>query len=869
MGFFMPKLKKRVQSQNLSRIRTWITDDNPFSEYFRLAQIPDILPGGKSGFLINGSPNLVRTTEVLIELTDIDGNVVFTQPVKNYQEGLARVVSIEVYEDTPPGPGLLTILGELAFDKNNTRVPDEWIGTYNVKWQKIINIEPTRPNTNPIRLYNRPVLSVSEQLIPFRQTVTGSIIAVSSGSVTAQYIAPNVQFAGDDINNLQRQVIAEGTLVTSTDPVFVRQTANGTFFAVVDGRPFTSSIEKLQSNTAAKLTKFLTGSDGAAINRWTTSNYTMSYQTAPSFITSSLNRSFANIKLSNLTTFTGDIQRAKFYVRGIDEGQKYELLEDVVLEAVELTVSQSSTGEQVQLGEIVDQPFIDENWSVGVINNSNAYGSGDVTASYNSTTLIDSVTITGGGTGSLYSSGSSVPSLWTGINKDLEFDADAEYTFQADIVCVKTNPNFDARMDVRLFGPNFAGGQGNQLGYLISSLTAPSGQNRRTFQNFTVNFTAPVADIAKLRFAVYGGQWFISKAKIVSARESGFNPDQISVFSPVINRRFERLQFKAELYDANSNLVPLLIETDPIYFDGGNLVFRGNDTRIDGILTVAPSGSGPTLTTKGIFDLNGNFVEGQAIAIGPSIPRVKNRNTAFFAGTSSNGPEISVGDKLYGYYDQAQNEFILQIEGTVLVGSGSNFLDIRSLIPRNSSDKYFDRVRGGQGDFQELRGRRAVSSGDWNNQIARMGRYTQGPSGYIPAVPVSASNVSASVDPLSAPTFTLETSASITIPSNRMFYNDLIYGNATIDLQEDTLTDGFYNLKFILTVKTSWISFASASLSAGQILVQEDTIGVASAADYSPDPILNYPIPVPDNRVGNTLYVITRLDLTFEPDGAP
>lgn len=865
----MPKLKKRVQSRNLASIRTWLIDENPFSEYFRLSQIPEILPGGKSGFLINGSPNLVRTTEVLIEITDIDGNVIFTQPIKNYQEGLARVVSIEVYDDTPPGPGILTILGEAAFDRFGNPVPDEWVGTYNVKWQKIINIETKRPNLNQIRLYNKPTITVNERLIPFRQTVTGSMQSVSVGSITGQYVAPGVQLVGDDITNLRREVTAEGSLITSTDPVFVRQTLNGLFYAVVDGVPFTSSIENIQTITAAKLTNVLTGSDGAIVNRWGTNNYILEYQTSPTFITSSLNRSFANIKLSNLTTFTGDIQRAKFYVRGVDEGQKYELFEDVVLEAVELTVSQSSTGEQVELGEIIDQPFLNENWEVGIIANGTAYTTGDVTASYNNTTLFDSTTITGAGTGSVYNVGSNVPLLWTGITQPLQIDADAEYTVQAEIVCLKEDPNFDARMDIRLFGDVFSGGKGNELGYLITSMNSGVGQTRRTFRNFVFNFTVAAPDFAKLRFVVHSGQWFVSKVKIVSARESGFNPDQITVFSPVINRRFERLQFKAELYDANSNLVPLEIETDAIYFDGGNLVFRGSDTRIDGILTVAPSGSGPTLTTKGIYDINGNFMAGQAIAIGPAIPRVKDRGTAFFAGTSSNGPEISVGDKMYGYYDQAQNEFILQIEGTVLVGSGSNFLDIRSLIPRNSSDKYFDRVRGGQGEFEELRGRRAVSSGDWNSQVARMGRYTRGPSGYLPGTPVTSSNISASVDPLSAPLFTLQTSASITIPSTQMFYNELIYGNMTIDLQEDTITDGFYNLKFILTVKTSWQSYASASLSAGQILIQEDTIGVATAADYSPDPVLNYPIPVPSNRLGNTLYVITRLDLTFEPEGAP
>jgi hypothetical protein len=578
-------------------------------------------------------------------------------------------------------------------------------------------------------------------------------------------------------------------------------------------------------------------------------------------------RSFAEIKLGQLTTFTGDIQRAKFYVRGTDEGQKYELLEDIILEASELTVSQSFTGEQVELGQIVDQPFIDQNWEDGIILNGNSYSfSGDVTGTYNSANLIDSIVLTGTVAATASLSSSAVPVLWTGIRMPLPIETDSEYTFAGDFLCLKGNSEIEGRIEVYLDGPVFSSGQGKQLGLKIAELRSPVGQTRRAFNNFLTNFVGPATDSVRLRFVVYSGEWYISNTRLVSSRETGFNPDEISILAPIVGRRFERLQFKAELYDANSNLVPLNIETDPIYFDGGNLVFRGPDTRIDGILTVSPSGSGPTLTSKGFQDRFGNFIDGQAIAIGPGVPRVRSRNTAFFAGTSSNGPEISVGDKLYGYFDSAQNEFILEIEGTVLVGSGSNFFDIRSLLPRNSSDKFFDRVRGGQGDFQELRGRRAVTAGEWNNQIARMGLYTRGPSGYLPQPPITSSNVTASVDPLAQPAVTLTTSQSITIPSNQTFYNELIYGNMNIDLQEDTLTDGFYNLEFTLTVKTSWLSFASASAGAGQTLITDDTVGVANPGDFSPDPILNYPIPIPPNRIGNTLYIVTELTVGFEPD---
>ena len=100
----MPKLKNKTQSRGLAKISTWITDTNPFSDYFRLTQVPDVIPGGKSGFLINGSPLLVRSTELLVELVDADGNAMYTHPIKNYQEGLARVVGqIEQQQEYNPG----------------------------------------------------------------------------------------------------------------------------------------------------------------------------------------------------------------------------------------------------------------------------------------------------------------------------------------------------------------------------------------------------------------------------------------------------------------------------------------------------------------------------------------------------------------------------------------------------------------------------------------------------------------------------------------------------------------------------------------------------------------------------------------------
>ena len=90
----------------------------PNSPLFTVSEIPDPAPQGKSSFLIAGTELLKNSVEVKIEIIDSEGGVIYTEPVANYLEGNARRVSIEVYDDTPPGPANLYILAMVD--------PDEW-----------------------------------------------------------------------------------------------------------------------------------------------------------------------------------------------------------------------------------------------------------------------------------------------------------------------------------------------------------------------------------------------------------------------------------------------------------------------------------------------------------------------------------------------------------------------------------------------------------------------------------------------------------------------------------------------------------------------------------------------------------------------
>lgn len=187
----MPRTHKIILKQNLYKYRVYVEDTAQDSEYFQLSEVPDVLSGGKSAFLINGSDFLKATTNVLVEILDVEGNPIFNFPIRDYAEGLARLISVEVYETTPKGYAFMTILGELTHTSDGRPVPDEWKGKYNVKYTHRFLVDPALPNTNIVRLYKRPTYTARELLATYREVVppSGSVVIESAsflqGRITA------------------------------------------------------------------------------------------------------------------------------------------------------------------------------------------------------------------------------------------------------------------------------------------------------------------------------------------------------------------------------------------------------------------------------------------------------------------------------------------------------------------------------------------------------------------------------------------------------------------------------------------------------------------------------------------------------------
>ena len=171
----MAKKQKTAFLQDLDTIQAYEIEEGLLSKYFNITDLPLELPMGKSSMLIMGSPELLNDVVLKIELVDSLGNPIYIEPVYDYSESNGVRVGIEVFKDTPAGAATLTILGEL--DPDYVDIPEQWQGTYNVKYTRTITVNKTIPNDRPVRFYKRPVLNVYEIIkgqVTQQSSTTGS-----------------------------------------------------------------------------------------------------------------------------------------------------------------------------------------------------------------------------------------------------------------------------------------------------------------------------------------------------------------------------------------------------------------------------------------------------------------------------------------------------------------------------------------------------------------------------------------------------------------------------------------------------------------------------------------------------------------------
>jgi len=130
------------------------------------------------------------------------------------------------------------------------------------------------------------------------------------------------------------------------------QLSNITYNTTIDGIK--------NSNIAIPHTTYYGETDNPVITNFKEQEYTMSYQNPPIYATSSDYKSYANINVTNMTVFSGDVHRIKTYMksRGALGASDYELINDTVVETKELLIDSSSIIEDQRTGYFYDQATI-------------------------------------------------------------------------------------------------------------------------------------------------------------------------------------------------------------------------------------------------------------------------------------------------------------------------------------------------------------------------------------------------------------------------------------------------------------------------------------------------------------------------------
>jgi hypothetical protein len=181
----MAVIKKYAETltQNLTSFQTFLVDTAPTSTYFRITEFKDTFTGGKNGFLIEGSQHLMESTEIKIQMLDVNGNSIYYEPgngVPEYYEGVSKLIAVYVYEDTPIGQAKITVLGELKtyIDEGGVLrdVPDEWKGVYNVKWEKEFKVNKLISNEDKVRFYRRPQVTINEIVKPIFSNIVAPVV---------------------------------------------------------------------------------------------------------------------------------------------------------------------------------------------------------------------------------------------------------------------------------------------------------------------------------------------------------------------------------------------------------------------------------------------------------------------------------------------------------------------------------------------------------------------------------------------------------------------------------------------------------------------------------------------------------------------
>jgi hypothetical protein len=632
----MALLKKTLFDEKLETYNVLVEDNAPLSTYFKITELPDTFTGGKNGFLIQGSPELVADSIIKIQIKDSQGNTIYNEPgegIPEYYEGTSKVVAVYIYPDTSFGPCTITILGELKEYYSNgvlNPVPLNWEGTYNVRWQRQVNVNPLLQNTTKIRFYRRPKVDIQETILPIynrtvnRVTISGSVDGVAVNPITETNFRT---FKGDTLYELQISgsnfsSSMEGEVITITD---LNQAYSTTIKDVVTSNRAYATIPYYETSSATS---------PQLIKEFSSASFELTYNESVTLTNSSVSSSFAKIKLTDLEAFSGDVNRLKIFASRKADIGNYTLLEDIQLESTELLQTDEYSGSvAVRTGQFTSDKLLNDFW---VYRNYNTVIS--LPISIDNTTLASSVKLEDSG----ILNTTRHNERYFSYKIPLEFTKDSEY--QLDFTPLLSSSFFgNAELEVYVVGTAFVNTDSDNDGDLELGKMIGKIQTTKSFQKFDkqqINFKADNTGTGTIFFENYQGNWHLSNISLRAAAESSFSPNEITLNVAVPTKvKNDTFDFKFEFYDVNNNYVPVSLNQEFTFTGGNDLVVRKSITVTPDGNLFSFSGSGDSIGVSSInfdiakvgltgstifyssaFDENGDYIQPSVYGSEPFYP---------------------------------------------------------------------------------------------------------------------------------------------------------------------------------------------------------------------------------------------------------
>ena len=251
-------------------------------------------------------------------------------------------------------------------------------------------------------------------------------------------------------------------------------------------------------------------------------------------VESNIVSSFANVTLSNLDTFAGDVKRIKVYRTSEGDISDYDMIQDILLESKELLTSYELTGSVIGEAGLMTSEVLQKLWSYPTL-----------TTQLTSSRIDNGVKLNGNGYFRYTSS------LQLSANSVYEFGIDAFYS-------ASTNSD----MGVYVSGSN----NGEVLVGTLNGVT-PTKNLKDTVLQFTLPLDEPTAS---LYLSQSQSEWHIGNLSLKLTQDTAFSPSEIAFVTsmPTVVGN-ETYNFKFEFYDVNNNYVPVLV-TKSALFTGGN-----------------------------------------------------------------------------------------------------------------------------------------------------------------------------------------------------------------------------------------------------------------------------------------------------------